>query len=255
MVIPVMDHIDSFFATAATTVGPDAAEEEGEDTSACGASSNPTTNSTCQTGATSANITAAPARLSLSASKPSARHSGLSTATKPSARCSGSSVTAVTHSSSSDTHSSSPTTLAASSSTSHLAMTSDPAPPTYHKAIRAAMTIAKKTLNHYYAKTNDAALYHIAMGTFLPLCIHFHISHGPLVVLNPSYKLEYFEDAGWEDDWIVAARELVEKKWVEKYQCREVEEMSQGPNKHSNASRVSTHFIQRVFANTITGKI
>jgi hypothetical protein len=45
-----------------------------------------------------------------------------------------------------------------------------------------------------------------------------------VLVLNPSYKLEYFEEAGWEEEWIKAARQLVEQKWQEKYQGREVEE-------------------------------
>jgi hypothetical protein len=31
------------------------------------------------------------------------------------------------------------------------------------------MTIGKRTLNRYYAKTDNAALYRIAMGTFLYL--------------------------------------------------------------------------------------
>ena len=33
-------------------------------------------------------------------------------------------------------------------------------------AVRASLGLAKKTLNRYYAKTDDSELYRIAMGTF-----------------------------------------------------------------------------------------
>jgi hypothetical protein len=46
------------------------------------------------------------------------------------------------------------------------------------------------------------------------------------LVLNLSYKLDYFEEAGWEDEWIHAARRLVETKWEEKYRGREVTELT-----------------------------
>ena len=41
----------------------------------------------------------------------------------------------------------------------------------YCLAIKAALTIGKKTLNHYYSKTNLSNIYWIAMGTFT---IYFH---------------------------------------------------------------------------------
>jgi hypothetical protein len=36
-------------------------------------------------------------------------------------------------------------------------------------------------------------------------------------VLHPQYKLQYFEDAGWEKDWIDAAKELVRKEFDKHY--------------------------------------
>ncbi|KAJ3753995.1 hypothetical protein EV360DRAFT_29703, partial [Lentinula raphanica] len=45
--------------------------------------------------------------------------------------------------------------------------------------IRHALSIGKKTLNKYYSLTDDSDLYRVAMGTFL-------------LILHPSYKLDYF---------------------------------------------------------------
>ena len=36
-------------------------------------------------------------------------------------------------------------------------------------AIRAALGLAKKTLNRYYSQTDDSKAYRIAMGTYLTL--------------------------------------------------------------------------------------
>ena len=42
-------------------------------------------------------------------------------------------------------------------------------------SIRAAIVLAKKTLNRYYGKTNESNTYHIAMGEY-QLCSKFHCS-------------------------------------------------------------------------------
>ncbi|KAH9975145.1 hypothetical protein BJV77DRAFT_932222, partial [Russula vinacea] len=57
----------------------------------------------------------------------------------------------------------------------------------YLVAIHVALSIGKKTLNHYYSKTDLSNVYQIAM------------------VLHPRHKLNYFKKAKWEDDWIKAA--------------------------------------------------
>jgi hypothetical protein len=176
MVIPVMDHIDSFFATAATTAASDEDDDEDKDTSTGEPLPNPMSASTRQPGVSSLYTTATSAHSLSLGTKPPARHSGPSTATKPSAHHPRASITTTTTSSSSSTaFLSSKATTATSSSALHAAATSnpsetaDPPPPAYHKAIRAAMTVGKKTLNCYYAKTDDATLYRIAMGMFIPL--------------------------------------------------------------------------------------
>ncbi|CAA7270540.1 unnamed protein product [Cyclocybe aegerita] len=58
-------------------------------------------------------------------------------------------------------------------------------------SIHAALAIGKRTLNRYYNKTNHSEVYHIAM------------------VLHPCHKLVYFKNAGWQDEWIEAARSIV----------------------------------------------
>jgi hypothetical protein len=75
-------------------------------------------------------------------------------------------------------------------------------------AIKAALTIGKKTLNRYYDKTDHSEIFRIAMGMkFLAFYCKF-LSY-PFLVLHPRHKLQYFKNAGWKDDWIERAEEIV----------------------------------------------
>ena len=58
--------------------------------------------------------------------------------------------------------------------------------------------IGKKTLNHYYNKTDHSEVYRIMMGT----CFYYSVIKFSymLLVLHPRHKLMYFENAGWEDE-------------------------------------------------------
>jgi hAT family C-terminal dimerisation region len=49
-------------------------------------------------------------------------------------------------------------------------------------------------------------------------------THGDPPVLHPRHKLQYFEDVGWEDDWITTARDIVRAEFDRKYTSAEVEE-------------------------------
>ncbi|KAG2030878.1 hypothetical protein BDR03DRAFT_811169, partial [Suillus americanus] len=62
---------------------------------------------------------------------------------------------------------------------------------TLEPAIRAALSLAKRTLNRYYSLTNSSKVYRIAM------------------VLHPHHKLSYFKSTGWEEEWIETAETLV----------------------------------------------
>ncbi|GBE88184.1 putative AC9 transposase [Sparassis crispa] len=65
--------------------------------------------------------------------------------------------------------------------------------------IRAAIGLTKKTLNCYYSKTDHSSVYRIAM------------------VLHPTHKLDYFKHAGWEQQWIDMAEELVRDEFKYTY--------------------------------------
>jgi len=77
----------------------------------------------------------------------------------------------------------------------------------YPLAIKAALAIGKKTLNRYYDKTDHSEVFRIAMGmhflTFPPFFPYL------LLVLHPHHKLQYFKNAGWQDEWIERAEEIV----------------------------------------------
>ncbi|KAJ3827165.1 hypothetical protein F5880DRAFT_1453320, partial [Lentinula raphanica] len=53
--------------------------------------------------------------------------------------------------------------------------------------VRHALSLGKKTLNKYYELTDDSYIYRMA------------------IVLHPSYKLKYFNDANWPQPWIDSA--------------------------------------------------
>ncbi|THU87433.1 hypothetical protein K435DRAFT_584645, partial [Dendrothele bispora CBS 962.96] len=66
-------------------------------------------------------------------------------------------------------------------------------------AIHAAVSIAKKTLNRYYDKTDHSEVYRIAM------------------ILHPRHKLSYFESAGWDKEWIDTANGICREEFERKY--------------------------------------
>ncbi|KAI0699600.1 hypothetical protein C8T65DRAFT_527591, partial [Cerioporus squamosus] len=51
-------------------------------------------------------------------------------------------------------------------------------------AVRAAASLGRKTCNWYYATTDDS-----------PMCRF-------AIIFHPSWKLDYFKEAGWEAAWI-----------------------------------------------------
>ncbi|PBK83685.1 hypothetical protein ARMGADRAFT_1136613 [Armillaria gallica] len=86
--------------------------------------------------------------------------------------------------------------------------------------IRAALAVAKDTLNIYYDKTDQSRVYHIAM------------------VLHPRRKLTYFHDAGWPTSWINEAHELVVKEFEMKYWGRELSIMEVDAEVQGETSKI-----------------
>jgi hypothetical protein len=123
----------------------------------------------------------------------------------------------------------------------------------YEPAIRAALGLAKKTLNQYYNATDFSEVYRITMGELVTtlrlspsqtsglacLCHHSHfytlrllpmlVSLPPVsvnlgyylttlsAVLHPRHKLAYFKNAGWEQAWINTALEIVRAEFDQSY--------------------------------------
>ncbi|TFK57935.1 hypothetical protein BDN72DRAFT_782719, partial [Pluteus cervinus] len=55
-------------------------------------------------------------------------------------------------------------------------------------ALRSAILCAKKTLNKYYGRTDDSITYRIA------------------TILNPKFKLAYFENRKWPTPWLQSSK-------------------------------------------------
>src|ERR1700722_19934437 len=71
-------------------------------------------------------------------------------------------------------------------------------------AVQAALSIGKKTSNHYYSKTDLSNIYRIAMGKYYHL-FPYLFAKLSLPVLHPRHKLDYFKKANWQQDWINVA--------------------------------------------------
>jgi hypothetical protein len=91
----------------------------------------------------------------------------------------------------------------------------------YCLAIQAALTIGKKTLNHYYSKTDLSNVYRIAMGNVRVIYFHNASLNRCLTVLHPRHKLEYFRKADWTEDWIEVAKRIVRDEYERTYKVTE----------------------------------
>ncbi|KAJ7616576.1 hypothetical protein FB45DRAFT_673918, partial [Roridomyces roridus] len=65
----------------------------------------------------------------------------------------------------------------------------------FHRTVRASVTVAKRTLNRYYSLTDGAEVYRIAM------------------MLHPRHRLAYFKSAGWTDEWIKDAKQILQRRF------------------------------------------
>ena len=92
-------------------------------------------------------------------------------------------------------------------------------PPT----LRVAAARGSMVLNKYYSKTDDSVVFRIAMSKcFFNLKI-LNLICTRIVVLHPSYKLEYFRTQRWEPEWISMAERIIREEWNEGYKPKEVE--------------------------------
>ena len=86
----------------------------------------------------------------------------------------------------------------------------------YLPSICSTVTLAKKTLDHYYSLTDYSEVYRIAMGRCYNQ-LHFNETNFTLLVLHPHHKLMYFKAADWPDEWINTAKDLVTTEFERTY--------------------------------------
>ena len=91
-------------------------------------------------------------------------------------------------------------------------------------SIQAAVGLSMKTLKKYYSQTTHSDLYQIAMGMYFMLLGELqNCTHSYMVVLHPSYKLQYFEESGWTCEQIKTAKDLTTDEYNTSYANRGVE--------------------------------
>jgi len=95
--------------------------------------------------------------------------------------------------------------------------------PSYSEAIRAALALGKQTLNRYYDKTDHSEVYRIAMGKSPHIQSYFCVFNWNSPVLHPRHKLNYFKKAGWEEDWIETARDIVRTEFDQTYAFMDID--------------------------------
>ena len=49
-------------------------------------------------------------------------------------------------------------------------------------------------------------------------------------VLHPCHKLKYFKNAGWDEDWIATAREIVQAEFDRAYAFMDIDEPDDLPS-------------------------
>jgi hypothetical protein len=96
----------------------------------------------------------------------------------------------------------------------------------FEPSIRAALAIAKKTLNRYYNATDQSEVYRVAMGKCLS---DLNTPFDLFSVLHPHHKLKYFERAAWEPSWVRTAEEIVKTVFEESYALPEEEDIPPPP--------------------------
>ncbi|THU87207.1 hypothetical protein K435DRAFT_627715, partial [Dendrothele bispora CBS 962.96] len=68
-----------------------------------------------------------------------------------------------------------------------------------HHLVRVAAQKGAALLNKYYSKTDDTFIYRAAM------------------LMHPSFKTAYFENAGWPLSWVQAAKKSLTDHWEHWY--------------------------------------
>ena len=64
-----------------------------------------------------------------------------------------------------------------------------------------------------------------------------------IIVLHPRHKLRYFEQAGWEEDWVSAAKDIVCNEFNRSYASRDVSESGDEVDQSLQVSQSFTVFI------------
>ena len=76
----------------------------------------------------------------------------------------------------------------------------------------------RSTLNKYYTMTDLSEVYRIAMGMYIFIISatsSFQLIY--LVVLHPRHKLNYFENANWDIEWVQTTRQMVWDEYDRSY--------------------------------------
>ena len=61
------------------------------------------------------------------------------------------------------------------------------------------------------------------MGKSPSIQSYFCVSNWNSPVLHPRHKLNYFKKAGWEDDWIETARDIVRTEFDQTYAFMDID--------------------------------
>ena len=79
-------------------------------------------------------------------------------------------------------------------------------------SVKHALMFACKLLDKYYSKTDLSNVYRVAMGR-LSFSLHYCTVKLCAIVLHPQLKLKYFQQHGWEKEWINTAEEIVREEF------------------------------------------
>jgi hypothetical protein len=72
-----------------------------------------------------------------------------------------------------------------------------------------------------------------------------------LVVLHPHHKLDYFKTAGWDDEWIETARNIVCEEFERSYKVSDAAESSASDTEDNAGSNKVSSIVQIIVLFTL----
>lgn len=107
-----------------------------------------------------------------------------------------------------------------------------------HSAVCSAAARGVAILNKYYAKTDESIVYRVAMGMSCSIgeSVRFTDCSSIYTALDPRFKVRYFHDEEWLEEWINTAKNITREVYNDDYCSPATLDLPGSPEKPSAPS-------------------